>query len=249
MLALGLLLIFIAKGFPWSRTITLQRCNLLRFCCSTPRTKFKCATAKKGPFLLNEWMHSLVLTSFMFSIHSFTAACGCGQGDYTNACNILIHSAFLEDLMISSCSHVEVFPTHSSQIRKKDFVSHLALCLNNTRILSQWLSFFFSLSRSFHIYGRIFLMSQSQKHLSRLKCLLSKRIVHAAIFLSQELHIDTDHALDQHSTLRRPSPHFIPLERPLRLVKCPLSRCSHEPFVLTLRFSLFLKLIRLARCA
>lgn len=56
-------------------------------------------------------------------------------------------------------------------------------------------------------------MSQSQKHLSRLKCLLSKRIVHAAIFLSQELHIDTDHALDQHSTLRRPTPHFIPLER------------------------------------
>lgn len=146
MLALGLLLIFIAKGFPWSRTITLQRCNLLRFCCSTPRTKFKCATAKiKGPFLLNEWMHSLVLSlhSFMFSIHSFTAACGCGQGDYTNACNILIHSAFLEDLMISSsCSHVEVFAPHSSQIRKKDFVSHLALCLNNTRILSQWLSFF-----------------------------------------------------------------------------------------------------------
>lgn len=77
----------------------------------------------KGPFLLNEWMHSLVLTfihSFMFSIHSFTAACGCGQGDYTNACNILIHSALLEDLMISSCSHVEVFPSHSSQIRKKD---------------------------------------------------------------------------------------------------------------------------------
>lgn len=48
---------------------------------------------------------------------------------------------------------------------------------------------------------------------------------------------DTDHALDQHSTLRRPSPHFIALEQPLRLVKCPLSRCSHEPLVLTLHFS------------
>lgn len=74
-------------------------------------------------------------------------------------------------------------------------------------------------------------MSQSQKHLSRLKCLLSKRIVHAAIFLSQEIHIDTDHALDQHSTLRRPSPHFISLERPLRLVKCPLARAARPDFV------------------
>lgn len=86
------------------------------------------------------------------------------------------------------------------------------------------------LSRSFHIYGRIFFMSQSQKHLSRLKCLLSKRIVE-----SLERQTVTDHALDRHSTLG-PSSNFIPLRRSLSLVKCPPSRCSHEPFVLTLRF-------------
>lgn len=122
------------------------------------------------------------LHSFMFSIHSFTAACRCGQGDYTNACNILIHSALLEDLMISSCSHVEVFPSHSSQIRKKDSRIVLEQHENPFTVTVILLC----LSRSFHIYGRIFLMSQSQKHLSRLKCLLSKRIVHAAIFLSRE---------------------------------------------------------------
>lgn len=84
--------------------------------------------------------------------------------------------------MISSCSHVEVFPSHSSQIRKKDSRIVLEQHENPFTVTDILL---LSLSRSFHIYGRIFLMSQSQKHLSRLKCLLSKRIVHAEIFLSR----------------------------------------------------------------
>lgn len=167
-------------------------------------------TKNKGPFLLNEWMQSLVLTfihSFMFSIHSFTAACGCGQGDYTNACNILIHSVLLEDLMISSCSHVEVFP---SCTRRKFAKRILALCLNNTRILSQWLSFF-SLSQDPFIFMAAYFSCHKVKNtwVASSVCCLSALSMRQSF--SRERDRDTDHALDQHSTLRCPSPHFISL--------------------------------------
>lgn len=172
------------------------------------------------------------LHSFMFSIHSFTAACGCGQGDYTNACNILIHSALLEDLMISSCSHVEVFPSHSSQIRKKDSCIVLEQHENPFTVtvillLSQDPFIFMAAYFSCHKVKNTWVASSV--------CCLSALSMRQSFSLERDR--DTDHALDQHSTLCRPSPHFITLEQPLRLVKCPLSRCSHEPLVLTLHLS------------
>lgn len=147
------------------------------------------------------------LHSFMFSIHSFTAACGCGQGDYTNACNILIHSALLEDLMISSCSHVEVFP---SCTRRKFAKRILALCLNNTRILSQWLSFF-SVSQDPFIFMAAYFSCHKVKNtwVASSVCCLSALSMRQSFSLEWDR--DTDHALDQHSTLCRPSPHFISL--------------------------------------
>lgn len=82
-------------------------CNLLRFCCSTPREiqvrngqkqKKRDTSSLASPALffcwLNEW---LALHSCTLFIHSFIHACtqrrvGVAFRDYTNACNILIHS-------------------------------------------------------------------------------------------------------------------------------------------------------------
>lgn len=147
------------------------------------------------------------LHSFMFSIHSFTAACGCGQGDYTNACNILIHCALLEDLMISSCSHVEVFPSSArSQIRKKD--SRIVLeqhenpfTVTVILLLSQDPFIFMAAYFSCHKVKNTWVASSV--------CCLSALSMRQSFSFSRDR--DTDHALDQHSTLRCPSPHFISL--------------------------------------
>lgn len=183
---LFLLLCAIAASYSWISLDVAQRIPRIPWsvratCCAFVATPWNSSVGRKGNWILKihfaEWMQQFIHFEISLQLVYWFAG-GCVRKDYTNASvvlrNILMHSLLVREDLMMFISHVPI--KFKCPIVGTNSQKGFSLALfNNTRIISFSVSFFFFKNLSYFMAA--YFSCHKVRHLSRLKCLLSIRIV------------------------------------------------------------------------